>query len=135
MTISEDEERPWVEVLNLDETPLERMRAVNVDGEDLVILRQGDQYTAVDRWCPHKKGDMAEGRILGKAFKCPLHGFMFSLNNGRGLNCPGFNLSVHEVRVEAGRLSVRLEKPSLRSGVSNTPPQNSWTTAEDKETS
>ncbi len=101
-------EGSWFPALDLNETPLDGIRAVNVNGVDLVIVRQGDRYLAMDRWCPHQDGDMSEGRIVGKALKCPLHGFMFSLDHGRGLNCPGFNLRVHEINMENGRLSVRL---------------------------
>lgn len=103
-----EEEASWEEVLDLNETPVDQPQVVKVKGTDLVIIRQGDRYLAMDRWCPHQDGDMAEGRIVGKALKCPLHGFMFSLDHGRGLNCPGFNLRVHDVHVENGRLSVRL---------------------------
>lgn len=99
----------WLEVLDLNLTPLDQLRAVTVNGEDLLIFCQGDRYIAMDRWCPHQNGDMAEGRIVGKALKCPLHGFMFSFDGGRGLNCPGFNVRVHDVQVEDGCLRVRLK--------------------------
>ena len=100
----------WLEVLDLNLTPLDQLRAVNVNGEDLLIFRHGDRYVAMDRWCPHQNADMAEGRIVGRALKCPLHGFMFSLDSGRGLNCPGFNVRVHDVQVENGCLRVRLKE-------------------------
>jgi nitrite reductase/ring-hydroxylating ferredoxin subunit len=64
----------------------------------------------MDRWCPHSDGDLAKGRVLGKALKCPLHGFMYSVDTGRGVNCPGFAVTVHEVRVDGGVLSVRLHR-------------------------
>jgi nitrite reductase/ring-hydroxylating ferredoxin subunit len=56
----------------------------------------------------HIKMELGEGQVIGRALKCPLHGFMFSVDAGRGLYCPGFTLKVHEVRVENGYLSVRL---------------------------
>jgi nitrite reductase/ring-hydroxylating ferredoxin subunit len=100
----------WVSVLDLNEASLDAPQAVEVAGEDLVILRHADRYVAMDRWCPHERGDLAEGRVLGRALKCPLHGFMFSLDAGRGLNCRGFQVTVHEVKVEDGVLSVRLAR-------------------------
>ena len=98
-----------VPVLDLNECPVDQPRAVSVEGEDLIILRHGDRYVAMDRWCPHLGGDLAEGRILGRAVKCPLHGFMFSVDGGRGLNCP-YKVRVHEIQVENGVLSVRLKR-------------------------
>jgi len=100
----------WVPVLALDAAELATPRAVEVDGIELVVLRHGDRYVAMDRWCPHSAGDLARGRLLGKALKCPLHGFMYSVDTGRGVNCPGFAVKVYEVRVDDGVLSVRLNR-------------------------
>lgn len=99
----------WVTVLDLAESPLDQPQPVNVHGEDLIIFRHGERYVSMDRWCPHQNGDLAGGQIVGRALKCPLHGFMFSVDAGRGLNCPGFKLRVHDVQVENGFLSVRLK--------------------------
>jgi nitrite reductase/ring-hydroxylating ferredoxin subunit len=103
-------EAAWMTVLDLDATLLDGPRAVEIEGVELVVLRQGDRYVAMDRWCPHSDGDLAKGRVLGKALKCPLHGFMYSVDTGRGMNCPGFAVRVHEVRVDGGVLSVRLNR-------------------------
>ena len=103
-------ESAWLPVLDLGTTGLDVPRAVEVEGVELVVLRQGDRYVAMDRWCPHSDGDLAKGRVLGKALKCPLHGFMYSVDTGRGVNCPGFAVTVHEVRVDGGVLSVRLKR-------------------------
>lgn len=103
-------ESAWLPVLDLGATDLDAPRAVEVEGVELVVLRQGDRYVAMDRWCPHSDGDLAKGRVLGKALKCPLHGFMYSVDTGRGVNCPGFAVTVHEVRVDGGVLSVRLHR-------------------------
>jgi len=100
----------WHVVLPADEIPAGAIRAVEVADTSLVVIRLGEAWVVMDRWCPHQGGDMAEGRILGKALKCPLHGYMFSLDNGRGLNCRGYNARLHETRVEEGVLQVRLRQ-------------------------
>lgn len=56
-----------------------------VDGHDYVVVPE--HGVAVDRWCPHKQGDLADGMLVGSAIKCPLHGYMFDLASGRGMNC------------------------------------------------
>lgn len=55
------------------------------DGDDLVVV--ANRGVAFSRWCPHKQADLADGTIVGSAIKCPLHGYMFNLTNGRGMNC------------------------------------------------
>lgn len=107
------QESGWTMVLDLNECPLDQPKPVDVAGKELIIFRYGDRYVAMDRWCPHQNGDLTDGRIIGRALKCPLHGFMFSVENGRGVNCAGFAVKVHEVRVENGQLSVRLKPREL----------------------
>jgi nitrite reductase/ring-hydroxylating ferredoxin subunit len=100
----------WHRVLPAEEIPPGAIRAIDVADTPLVVARLGDAYAVTDRWCPHQAGDLAEGRLLGRALKCPLHGYMFSLDNGRGLNCRGYNARLHEARVEEGMLLVRLRE-------------------------
>jgi 3-phenylpropionate/trans-cinnamate dioxygenase ferredoxin subunit len=100
----------WHAVLPSDELPAGAIRAVEVAGAPLVVVRQGDAYVAMDRWCPHEGGDLAEGRVLARTLKCPLHGYMFSLDHGRGLNCRGYNARLYETRVAEGMLQVRLRQ-------------------------
>lgn len=104
------DEVDWMPVFDLKQTPFSKTLAVQVAGEDVIIFRCGGGYVAMDRWCPHRRGDLVFGRVTGNAMKCTLHGFMFSAESGHGLNCPGFNVRVHELRVEDGVISVRLRR-------------------------
>jgi len=98
----------WHPALPADELPAGAIRAVEVAGRALVVVRQGDRYVVMDRWCPHQEGDLAAGRVLGGTLKCPLHGYMFSLDTGRGLNCRGYNARLHEAQVTDGMVEIRL---------------------------
>ncbi len=100
----------WVEVEVDDGSQAATLRAIDVGGEDLVLVHHGDRYVAMDRWCLHQQGDLAKGRLVGQAVKCPLHGFMYSIETGRCLNCSGYNVRVHEVEVANGVVRVRLRK-------------------------
>jgi nitrite reductase/ring-hydroxylating ferredoxin subunit len=59
---------------------------ISADGRDWVVVVE--RAVALPRWCPHKGADMARGVLVGRALKCPLHGYMFEVSSGRGLNCP-----------------------------------------------
>ncbi len=98
----------WHDALPADAVPPGAIHPFEVAGVALVVLRHGGDYVVMDRWCPHQGGDMAQGRVVAKTLKCPLHGYMFSLDNGRGLNCRGYNARLHEVQVVDGTLQVRL---------------------------
>jgi nitrite reductase/ring-hydroxylating ferredoxin subunit len=58
---------------------------VRADGEDWVVVVE--HSAAVGRWCPHQEADLARGSVAGPALKCPLHGFLFEVGSGRGMNC------------------------------------------------
>ena len=56
------------------------------DGKDAVeVVVEGTRHV-IGRWCPHQQADLAQGLLLDGAIKCPLHGYLFSLADGRGLN-------------------------------------------------
>src|SRR4051812_24664238 len=54
----------WVPVLDLNNSAIDTPHTAVVDGEEVIVLRQGDRYIALDRWCPHQDGDLANGRVL-----------------------------------------------------------------------
>lgn len=77
-------------------------------GEDeWVIFHTGNAYYAIERWCPHANADLAEGTLLGDKLKCPRHGFIFRLRDGKGINCPGINVKARELKMEEGRLALQ----------------------------
>jgi nitrite reductase/ring-hydroxylating ferredoxin subunit len=101
----------WLPVLAESELQDDQPRAVRVGGERLVVVRHNGRCVIVDRFCPHEHGDLAQGRILANSLKCPLHGFMYSLDNGRGINCRGrFSVRLHDVQVQDGMVRVRLSQ-------------------------
>ena len=72
---------------------------VGADGRDYVVVTS--HGLAVERWCPHKGADLADGTVVGSALKCPFHGYMFSLRNGKGLNCR-FKVGMRPATLEDG---------------------------------
>lgn len=63
--------------------------------DDELILLEGSGQVAVSRHCPHRGADLGEGRILGNAIKCPLHGCMFRLSDGKSPQCPAYVIRVY----------------------------------------
>ena len=86
---------------------------VQAAGRDVVVLREGDAYRAIDRWCLHEKGDLGEGMMFGKHIKCPVHGFIFDLVKGQCLNQFAMVARVYEVEVHGNELTMRpITKPT-----------------------
>jgi nitrite reductase/ring-hydroxylating ferredoxin subunit len=80
---------------------------VSVDGQDIVILSEGDGYRAIDRWCPHEDGDLGEGIVFGKHIKCPVHGYIFELAKGQCLNHLNMRARVYEVELGQEEIVLR----------------------------
>jgi NADPH-dependent 2,4-dienoyl-CoA reductase/sulfur reductase-like enzyme/nitrite reductase/ring-hydroxylating ferredoxin subunit len=85
-------------------------------GDRLVLLvRKGGRIHACAAECPHYKGHLARGVLSGYTLTCPSHNARFDLRDGRLLAPPALSdLAVHEVKVEKGKVWVRLgEAPRI----------------------
>jgi nitrite reductase/ring-hydroxylating ferredoxin subunit len=64
---------------------------------DYVVGNIGGAYFALDRWCRHRKGDLADGSIDAQGcLVCPLHGARYDVNTGQvveGPRIPGKGLA------------------------------------------
>jgi nitrite reductase/ring-hydroxylating ferredoxin subunit/uncharacterized membrane protein len=83
-------------------------RRAEARGVGLVLVRRGDQVCALADLCAHLGGPLSEGRVEGDAIRCPWHGSLFSLDDGRVLEGPStFPQTCFEARVRGGQIEVR----------------------------
>lgn len=69
----------------LDENPIKPLRLL---GEDLVLFRsKGGGYGLIERQCPHRRADFANGIVEDDGIRCSYHGWHFS-RGGRCLEQP-----------------------------------------------
>ena len=87
------------------------MRVV-VDGQALLILKDGDQVFAIGNQCTHQGAGLDKGvvKIAGsvKTVTCPAHGSTFNLETGKVMRPPATKpVPVYDVKVEDSRVFVR----------------------------
>jgi NADPH-dependent 2,4-dienoyl-CoA reductase/sulfur reductase-like enzyme/nitrite reductase/ring-hydroxylating ferredoxin subunit len=78
-------------------------------GEEAVLLvRAGSDTFAIDAFCSHYHGPLAEGLVVGDSVRCPWHHACFDLRTGEATRAPALSpLSVWQVEQEADRIVVR----------------------------
>ena len=86
-------------------------KQVEVDGEKVLLLRDGNSVHAVGATCPHAGGPLAEGVRNGDRIVCPWHKAAFCIRTGAVQDPPALDaLPRYGVRVDAGR--ILLTKPA-----------------------
>lgn len=58
---------------------------VNVQGQEIMLARVGDNYYAIGNRCPHMAGDLAAGKLEGTIITCPRHASRFDITDGHNV--------------------------------------------------
>jgi apoptosis-inducing factor 3 len=64
------------------------MLAGHVGEESVLLVRKGDELFALDAFCTHYHGPLAEGALVGETIRCPWHHACFSLRTGSAVAAP-----------------------------------------------
>jgi apoptosis-inducing factor 3 len=79
----------------------------HVDGEAVMLVRQGENIFATGATCTHYGGPLAEGLIVGETVHCPWHHARFNLRNGEAEGAPALNpIPCFVIRRENGKVRV-----------------------------
>jgi len=86
--------------------------AVTVDGVDVALVRDGDDFYAIFDECSHAAIPLSEGDVEGCFIECWLHGSTFDLRTGKPTTLPAFEpVAVYPVQVDGDDLLVDVENP------------------------
>lgn len=99
----------FVAVAAVTEIPDPGRQVVEVDDRLIALFHVGGEFFALDDVCTHDGGPLAEGELENHTIACPRHGAQFDIRTGAALTLPATQPTVvHEVKVEAGQVYVRL---------------------------
>jgi nitrite reductase/ring-hydroxylating ferredoxin subunit/Fe-S cluster biogenesis protein NfuA len=100
----------WRAAGKLDEIPEGGIRALVLDGEKVMLHRNGAVVSCLQNACAHLGFPLDDGIIEDGVITCPFHGFRYDLASGECLTAPAVQLLPHAVRVIGDRVEVRLSK-------------------------
>ena len=84
------------------------MIAGQLDGEDILLGRRGEEFFAVGAFCTHYHGPLADGLMVGDTVRCPWHHACFSLRTGEALRAPALDpIARWKVEKVGGKVFVR----------------------------
>jgi NADPH-dependent 2,4-dienoyl-CoA reductase/sulfur reductase-like enzyme/nitrite reductase/ring-hydroxylating ferredoxin subunit len=101
------------------------MVAGQVEGEEVLLVHQGDDWFAIGAKCSHYSGPLAEGLLVDGTVRCPWHHACFDLRSGVPLRPPALHdLPVWQVEVRDGTVRVGRKRESPRRARHVTQPES-----------
>lgn len=99
----------WHELAGIDPATVTAPTPITVAGEEALLVKTPAGFRGVPRVCPHQDKPLSHSKIVGdgKMIRCLFHGYTFKLDDGKGVNCPGFSIQIYDVQQVDGRLFAR----------------------------
>ena len=102
-------DRRWHILENTDLATAKYPLVTDVEDLQVAIFKVNEKLCATQRWCPHGNADLSKGTLIGDKIKCPKHGFMFRVSDGKSINIPGLDLEVLDLEIDDGLLKLALK--------------------------
>jgi nitrite reductase (NADH) small subunit len=116
---------PLVDVGSVDEFAEGGIRVVKANGREVGVVRWGGEFFALRNVCPHQGAPVCAGTVhagleatsrLGDlvvrpsapVLACAWHGWEFDLRAGRSITNPAYSVRTYDVKVDRGRVLVRM---------------------------
>jgi nitrite reductase/ring-hydroxylating ferredoxin subunit len=88
----------WIPVDGIDPAADAFPQAARIGGANVLVFRLEEGFRAVQRTCPHQHASFTDAQVVGgRMLRCARHGYTFKFSDGKGVNCPGYRLSIYEV--------------------------------------
>lgn len=104
----------WHPVAKVGDLQAGDVVAVEVEGIQMVLGRDGDRYFALQRQCVHRGGDLSDGIISRGHVVCAHHGWRFSTATGRHDQASDVCLVSYPVRVNGEQIEIDPVPRTLR---------------------
>ena len=105
-------EEVWTPTLALELLVDRRPARVTVDGEPVLLVRDGERLFAIGDRCTHQGAPLSKGRVTFSGsiaqVTCPAHGSAFDLSTGHVMRAPATSPEpAYDARVTDGVVELR----------------------------
>lgn len=115
--VSEDDDVVEGFVCNEADIGENEMKAFEMDGGKVLLVKQKGQLSAIGNRCSHYGAMLNNGALGDGRVRCPWHGACFNVLTGDIEDFPGQDsLPCFKVTVENGKVKVRAKRSELQSG-------------------
>jgi 3-phenylpropionate/trans-cinnamate dioxygenase ferredoxin subunit len=89
-----------------------------VEGKKITLCKTKNRFYACAYKCPHASGILAEGFIdNAENIVCPVHGYRFSLRNGRNIGGEEFYLKTYKTETREDGIYVAIEEGNFENKI------------------
>ena len=105
----------WTAVLSSQELASGETKRVELDGNAVMLYREGQQVYAIGAVCSHAGGPLDEGSVRGCFVECPWHQSVFDMRDGSIRHGPATTPQAgFHARVRDGQVELRLAHEPMR---------------------
>jgi nitrite reductase/ring-hydroxylating ferredoxin subunit len=93
----------FVEVAKLDEVPAGKMKHIELNGKEIMIVNLDGKFYALNDRCSHTNAPLSMGHIQDSILTCPMHGARFDITTGKKVSdpkMPSFNIDSLPVNMQ-----------------------------------
>jgi len=99
----------YVPVLSVADLPPGQAAEVMVGDQAVALFNVDGIFHALTNFCPHRGGPLGQGFVEGSQVSCPWHNYTFDVTTGENVVSPELKVARYEVKVEDGRVFVKVE--------------------------
>ena len=91
----------WVKICGVGDAPGPgKVMELEVEGVGVCLANVGGELSALDNWCPHRRGPLGQGWMEGEAVVCPWHSWAFDVKTGQAVYPENERVAVFPLKVE-----------------------------------
>ena len=95
--------------IDLNELLDNKPHRYQLDGENICVVKVGDEVFAIGDTCSHSDASLSDGDLNGYKIECWLHGAEFDLRSGEAVTPPAIS-PVAKYKVKLDEEEVNIEK-------------------------